>query len=222
MKFTIKYFIIALVFSLVTCANGQVNNWAKLDSSKHIATLYSGLDYGFVYGLHYGKIVKNNSILWVPFVNVSLPLGGDVVDDYKLKVGTALKVLQRKNWIVSLEISIINRQNKNPFVIMQSLGFESGLQFGYYKQKWFVNLNLSTDNSLTTHLKHTDAYKGNYSEVADGWYQNTANNISFGSNIGYSFKKLDITFSSGLIRTDGLHAKPYLPFYGKIGFNYRF
>jgi hypothetical protein len=211
-----------LIFIIIQNTNAQTNNWRRLDSVKNIARLYGGLDYGIVYGLHYGRIIKTKNIIWIPFADVSLPLGNNPVDDYKFKVGTTAKVFQYKSWIASVDVSIINRQNKNPFVRMHSLGSESGFQIGYYKSKWFVNFNFSTDNSLTTHLKHSDAYKGNYSGVKDGWYQNTANNFSIGGNLGVSFGRSDITLKLGQIFTQNFKTKPSLPIYIQIGYNYKF
>jgi hypothetical protein len=219
-KHTLISFAAFLFF--ISKMGAQNINWTKLDSAKHIGRIHGGLEYGVIYGLQYGKILKAKRSTWIPFANVSLPLGKNIADDYKINIGTAANILSFNRWILSFDLSITNRQNKNPFVRMQSLGSESGIHFGYYRQKWFVNIDVSTDNSLITHLKHTDAYKGNYHKVVDGWYQNTSSNFSLGCNTGLSFKRSDVTLSIGGLFTQNLKTRPMLPFYSQLGYNYRF
>lgn len=215
-------FVGTLFFFIDPSVYAQTNNWSNLDSVKNNIRMYGGLDFGLVYGLQYGRIYKTKKIRWLPYLDLSLPAGQNIVDDYRFNAGTNLKLIHYKAWIGSVDIAIGHRQNRNPFVKMKSFGSELGIQFGYYKPKWFANLHFSTENSWITHLKHSEAYKGNYSMVKDGWYQNTANNQIVGLNIGYSFKKIDITLSSGIIRTNAFKDKPTLPMFGKIGINYRF
>lgn len=215
-------FFVSLLFSVIPLSKAQTINWSAHDHFDKNIRLYSGLDYGITYGFQFGKIIKTPNITWGPFMDFSLPLGNNLIDDYKLKIGTTAKLFQYNHWITSFDISIINRRNRNPFVSMQSFGSESGIHFGYYKQRWFANIHFSTDNSLITHLNHSKAYKSNYSGVKDGWYENTSNNQLLGFNTGFSFKSIDITLSSGLIRTDTFNSSTTLPIYMKLGINQRF
>lgn len=223
MRNIIKYiFIGVLVISSITKVNAQVNNWAKLDGVKHITRAYLGLDYGLVYGISHGNVTKIKNTTLIYFVDLSLPLGSKVFDDYRFKAGASVKAWQSNKWVLSGGISLVNRQNKSPFVKLQNLAVEPSIQFGFYKKKWVVNIEIADDYSFATHFKHTEAYKGNYPGVVDGWYKNTANNISLGLNTGYSFRRFDITLSPGIIRTDGVSGTPSLPFYGKLGINFRY
>jgi hypothetical protein len=222
MKKLIKQTLIVLILFLANYAtNAQVYNWAKLDSFNHVGRIYTGLENGVIYGLHYGKIINAKKTILIPFVDLSLPLGDRLIDDYKVKLGTSLKLLQTKKWILSGGVSILNQSYQNPFAKMQNVGLETALQFGLYKQKWFLNLSISNDYLFATYIKHSEAYKKSYDGAISGWYQNTANNIFLGLNLGYSFKKLDITLSPGIIKTDGFKSSPTLPFYGKLGINYK-
>lgn len=220
----VKLYLVVVLFTAIATQNtqAQINNWSRVDSAKNIARIYGGLDFGITYGLHYGRVIKTKNITWVPFADISFPSGKNAIDDYRCKVGTAAKLFQYKSWIASLDIAIVNRQNSNPFVTMQSLGALSGFQVGYYKLKWFANISFATDNSLLTHLKHSEAYKGNYAQVKDGWYDNTANNQLLSLNTGYSFNKTDITLSLGVLTSDEFKSMPNLPVYVNIGINHRF
>ena len=221
-KHIAKLLILSLSLIAISKTNAQTNNWSRLDSVKNQVRIYGGIDYSFTYGLQYGKIIKTKNIIWMPNIDFSMPFGGNLTDDFKLKLGSNAMFFQSRKWKASADFSIINRQFKNPFVRMHGLGLEAGIHFGYYKPKWFINMNLSTDNSLLTHIKHSDAYLGNYSGAIYGWYQNTASNQLLGFNFGYSLKKMDFTLSSGLIWTDRFKSKPSVPFNAKLGINYRF
>lgn len=221
-NYKIVFLFKIFIFAVVPNIKAQTVNWSAIGSAKNNARMYSGLDYGVTYGLQYGRVIPTKSMIWIPVVAVSLPWGENLLDDYSWSVGTTTKVFQYKSWIASFDVSIVSKQNKNPFVTMRGVGSESGIHFGYYKQRWFVNLHFSTDNTYLTHFNHTDVYRGNFADAKDGWYQNTANNQYLGINTGYSFSKMDLTFSSGLRRTDGLRSKPTLPLSMKLGVNYRF
>lgn len=223
MKNTIQYICTGMLLILgIPKVHAQVINWARIDSTKHIGRVYAGLNHGAIYGIHYAKKMHTKYYTFIPFIDFSSPLGAELFDDITSKIGTSFQVLNLRSWVLSGDISFVDRQNSNPFVRMRSLGIESAMQLGFYKEKWFAGLVFSNDYSFATRLRHTKAYKGNYSGVVDGWYQNTANNVSFGLNTGYSFKKIDSTLSPGLTRTDGLRSTPALSFYVKFGVNYRF
>lgn len=217
-----KLLILSLALVAISKSTAQTNNWSRLDSEKNQARIYGGIDYSFTYGFQYGRTIKSKNMVWMPNLDFSVPFGGNLVDDFKLKMGTSTMFFQHKSWRASTDFSIINRQFRNPFVRLHGLGFDCGIHFGYYKPKWFININFSTDNSILTHIKHSDAYKGNYSGAVNGWYQNTASNQLFGFNTGYSLKKLDFTLSSGLLWTEKFKSKPSVPFNAKLGIHYRF
>jgi hypothetical protein len=206
---------------LMSPLNAQVYNWAKLDSSKHLVRVYGGMDFGLIYGANYAYVVHLKKLTFIPYIDASLPAGKNVLDDSRLKIGSSLKIAHHKNWVLFSDISIINRQNENPFVRMQNVGIDPSLHLGYYKNKFFFALSAKYDYAFATYLQHSDAYKGNYSYAADGWYKNTAKNLSAGLNAGYSLKRIDISISGGLVRTNGLKNNPTLPIYGILGITYR-
>ncbi|RIW13340.1 hypothetical protein D0X99_16315 [Algoriphagus lacus] len=220
----VKYcFLTGLIILIISFSgNAQNYNWAKLDSVNNLARIYTGLDHSFAFGLHYGRILNGKKVIWAPFADVSFPSGDPVGDDYNFKIGTLARLFQFEDWKFSFNVSIVNRQNSNPFVKMQSLGSESGFQFGYYKLKWYANLNFSVGSSIVTNFQHTEAYKGNFSGAKDGWYENASNSQLFSVNTGYSLRKMDATLSLGLLRTEEFKSSPSLPYYIKIGLNYLF
>jgi hypothetical protein len=220
---TTQQFILSVILALgsVTSLHAQVNNLARVTPGTSTIRAYTGLEYGLVFGLHYGKAIGFRDKVLIPFIDASLPTGRSTFDDYRLKIGTSANILQRGHWAFSGDLAFIHRNFNVPFVAMQNVGIETGVQWGYYRKKAFVQLHLSNDYGFATRLEHTEAYKGNYPDAVDGWYSNTANNLSVGVNTGLSLKKMDITLSAGMIRTGGFSGLPSLPFFGKLGLNYR-
>lgn len=222
MKTIFKCMVLLVTINLQH-THAQNYNWQKITSeTKHLAGAYVGLDYGFTYGIYYAKVLPVKKMIFIPGIEASLPIGSELVDDYKLKIGTAVKLVQVKRWVLSTSLFFLSRRNETPIVRMYNVGSELTFKLGYYREKWFLAAELGSDNALGTHLKHTDAYKGNYSAVVDGWYQTTGANLFFGLNTGLSLKKVDWLLSAGYITADRFRAKPTLPFYAKLGLNYRF
>jgi hypothetical protein len=210
-----------ILLAIAPKLGAQVNNWARVQAGTSVVRIHAGLDHGLVYGAYYGKAYPFLGKTWSYFVDASLPMGGSAVDDNRLKLGTSVNALQLGHWAVSADLAFINRKFSVPFVEMYGLAIETALQFGYYRNRAFLALGLSNDYNFATRLRHTEAYKGNYPEAVDGWYANTANNLSIGINTGLSLKKMDITLSTGVVRAGGFTAKPTLPLFGKLGVNYR-
>ena len=223
MEYSNRLLLVSLIIiSTISNNKAQVYNWHRISSSSSIGSVYVGLNYGLIYGLHYGRIITSKKATYILFIDISLPTGNKVIDDYKVKLGTSVQFLNRNNWVLSSDVSFFNQKIQQSFVKMQSIGLESGLQFGFFKEKWFLNVKISNAYSLATHLKHSEAYRENYSTAVNGWYQNSANNISLGINTGYSFKNIDITLSPGIIKTNGFKSSPLLPFFATTNLNYRF
>jgi len=63
---------------------------------------------------------------------------------------------------------------------MASFGAETSASVGYYKPKWHVEATLGFDKSITTHLKHSEEMKANYSSIVDGWFLPSGGNWFYG------------------------------------------
>ena len=214
--------LLLVLINFPSVVKSQDYNLSTIENVNHIGRAFIGINSGIVYGLHYAKPSQLKKITYIPFIESSLPMGKTLFDDNKLEIGSSVIVLNRKFWKLSYDLSLLHRQNKNPFVNMQSFGYNTGVKFGYYRQKCFGNIEISNENAFMTHLKHTEVYKGNYLNVVDGWYQNTANYLMFGFGIGYSFKKMDITLHYNKEYTFNLKNTPTVPFNIIVGFNYKF
>lgn len=200
----------------------QTINWARLDSSKHIINANFGLDYSVSKGLAYAYKL-NTKLPIVLSTNFSNPFGEKSFDDLKTKIGGQIGLLNKSNWVVSISVFGIYRKYQTNLVRLQNFGSETKGTIGYYRKKWFLATEIGFDKAIVTHFKHTQKYRDEiYSEVLNGWYEpSTGGNFYYGLSGGYSFKKFDITLDLGKVISQDFKTSPFLPFYLKLGINYR-
>ena len=215
---------------LVACLNlmalqsfSQSVNWASLKSdNKHSVHVTTGLDYGLVYGLGYSHKIKSQMPILLN-VSYSFPSGGQLFDDFKTKIGGQARLYSIGNFQFSASIHGIYRRYENTLVRLQNFGSEMTSVIGYYKPKWFVAGEVGFDKAIVTHFKHSENFKNDFPNTQDGWYEpSTAGNFHYGIQTGYSFKNSDLTLTIGNVITQDFIITPLIPFYLKLGFNYKF
>ncbi|TNE80733.1 MAG: hypothetical protein EP332_06870 [Bacteroidetes bacterium] len=214
--------LIVLFFSLFQLTKAQTINWKSLESSRHILNTAIGWDYGLTYNVGYGFQLKTKAPI-VLNAQFSIPSGEKTFDDFNSKIGVTLLLLNSPNLKGSITANGIYRKYDSPFVCMQNFGSELKGAIGYYKSKWFIAGEIGFDKAIVTHFKHSSIFRESvYSDVKDGWYEPaTGGNFSYGLQTGYSFKKSDITLNIGKVLSQDFKTSPLIPFYTKIGFNYR-
>ncbi len=93
---------------------------------------------------------------------------------------------------------------------------------GYYKPKWFVAGEVGFDKAIVTHFKHSENFINDFPNTQDGWYEpSTGGNFHYGIQTGYSFKNSDLTLTIGNFITQDFKTTPLIPYYFKLGYNYR-
>lgn len=203
-------------------AYSQQLNWNALGESKHIVHASIGWEYGFLYNVGYAHQFKSQKPLLLN-INFSMPSGGILLDDFKIKMGGQLLVFNRENFKGTLAINGIFRRYENPLVRLVNFGTEIRGVFGYYKSHYFVTGEFGFDKAIVTHFKHTEKFKENvYTGVTDGWYEPaTGGNFNYGIHTGYAFNKHDVTLSFGKIIAQDFKTSPLIPYYLMLGINYR-
>ena len=213
---------IALLLSLFQTSSSQtlnINNLKK--ENKNIVSLYTGLEYGLVFGVGYGYKLNSNKpiILGVEF---SIPAGDNPVDDFKTKFGGQIVLHRDRNFYFSGKVQGIFRQNSNDYVRLQNFGAEVSGTMGYFKRKWFTALDIGFDKAIVTRFTHSGSYKLIHPGVQDGWYEPaTGGNLNLGVQVGYSFKHNDLYIKGGKLATQSF-SNPSLPFYALIGYAVKF
>jgi len=155
--------------------------------------------------------------------DLSAPMGKDLMDDFKFRLGGQMLLLQKNHFLVSGKLNMILRRNETNLVRMFNVGLEPGIAAGIYKAKWHLALELNYDHSAGTHLKHTDQMRENFSEISDGWFGNTGGNFSYGVQASRSLgKSMDLNVRVGSVKSRFDDVDPLLPYFGQLGVVWKF
>lgn len=203
--------------------NAQVINWETISKQKmHLLHTNIGAEYGLTAGMGYHRLVSVKNIpLWLGG-EFSIPLGSELTDDFKVKLGAQIRLVTFKHFQFSARVQGVSRRYHNQSVTLFNFGSDFAVTLGYYRKHWFLGAEAGFDKAIVTHFKHSDWYKKNsYGNVQDGWYEPaTGGNFYYGLQGSYSMKKMDFTLKAGKVLQQDFKSQPLLPFYGQIGVNF--
>lgn len=224
MKTLIKIIIISGLILSIRSVNAQTINWASLnDGSKHIVNATFGLEYGVIYGVGYGYQINTRLFPIVVNFEYSFPSGNKIFDDFKTKIGVQIRWIEYHGFQFSTKIHGVFRRCGNDFDRLVNFGSDVSGIIGYYRPRLFVAGEVGFDKAIVTHFKHSKAYKDQYPDVVDGWYEPaTGGNFYYGLQAGFSFGKQDVYLRAGKILTQDYKTTPMVPIYSQLGFNIKF
>ncbi|GAB2810813.1 hypothetical protein [Ferruginibacter profundus] len=218
-------FIIAIFSLLQNKIFAQVINWGNTSKqNKHLLHVHAGAEYGVTAGIGYHRLVSaKKNPLWLG-CEFSMPLGNELADDFKLKLGAQVRITSFNHFQFSARLQGVSRRYHNQSVTLFNFGSDFAGTVGYYRKNWFLGAEAGFDKAIVTHFKHSDWYKKNiYDNVEDGWYEPaTGGNFYYGLQGNYSIKKLDFTLKAGKLLQQDFKSLPLLPFYGQAGINFKF
>lgn len=198
-------------------------NWRSLgEVQRNIVQFDFGYDYGAISQLGYGRAFS-----WFRPVVVSLdysfPMGKDLVDDFKVRLGGQMEVLQIDGFSATVKLMGSLRRYENPLVRIVSFGSDFALVTGYYSSTWHAAGEFGFDKSVVSHLKHSDIMRSNFPAIRDGWYIPSGGHYYYGIQAG---KTLGETFALSL-RAGATNAQfdnedAVVPYYVQVGLGIRF
>ena len=215
--------LLALIVSVIIPIEAQVSS--QVAAGNQAAYINFGLDpavsttLGYVRGLNLGFVNKDvmiSSELTLPVANLDLK-------DYRFKVGVRTSAWNYKGWDLSFPIHFVVKGTENWMHKATGMGADYTALFGYYGNRWFVNLEMSYNHVFATKITATDRYKEHYySDFKNGWYKSTASYFTRGIGAGYSFGKTEITIRAGqsAIKWTEEEGDLFPPFYFSFGVNY--
>lgn len=220
-----KKYIISALFVILTGGSlrAQTLNWAALNhKEKHILNANIGTEYGVIFGLGYGYKLNTGLFPIVTGVEFSVPSGGTLLDDFKVKAGANIRWVKVKDFQFSTRVQGIFRRFENENVAIANFGLDMAGTVGYYRPKWFGSVEVGFDKAIVSHFEHTPHYKEIFPEVKNGWYEpSTGGNFYYDIQGGYSFSHQEIYLKLGNIVSQDFKTKPQLPFLVQIGYNYK-
>lgn len=218
----IKILILVIAMSFTGNAFTQTLNWESLKpENKHVLNVNVGWDYGLVWGIGYGYQL-DFVLPTVLNIDFSAPAGENLVDDFKVRIGGQVKVVEYNNFAFTANLRGVFRRYENPLVRMVNFGSDFSGVIGYYQPHWFVAGEAGFDKAIVTNFKHSESFKEIYPGVVDGWYEPaTAGNFYYGLQTGGSLKQAEMTMAIGYVIQQDFETKPMIPYYARLGFNYK-
>lgn len=220
-----KALLTALIIAMapVGAANAQNINWRSLDEGqRNVIQFNAGYDFGVTAQLGYSR-----TFAWFRPVmlgaDFSIPMGNTLLDDFKVRLGGQMEVIEIGGFSVTVKIASIFRRYQTDLVTIQSFGSDFGLLAGYYTPTWSVAGEFGFDKSIATYLRHSDVMKANFPGIRDGWYIPTGGHyyygIQGGKTIGDTF---DLSLRLGATNAQFDDENAVIPYYLQLGVGVRF
>jgi hypothetical protein len=215
--------VITLVMGIAETGYSQNINWRSLrEDQRNVIQLSVGYDFGVTTQVGYSRsftIIKPV----VLGLDYSFPMGSDLLDDFKVRFGGQIEIVEIDGFSATIKISSIFRRYQTALVRIESFGSDFALLAGYYKPTWSVAGEFGFDKSITSHLAHSDIMRAMFPAIRDGWYIPTGGHyyygIQAGKTIGESF---DLSLRVGATRAQGIDENAVLPLYCQLGLGMRF
>jgi len=204
-------------------SRAQTQNWAGAPGDyRHFLRASVGLEQAVVFSIGYGYKVGVGPFPVILTSQYSMPAGGDLADDFKIKTGAQIRWFEAGNIHFSTNIDGVFRRYENDQVRIANFGCDVSGMLGYYRPHWYLAGEVRFDKAIVSHFKHSTIYRENFPEVGDGWYEPpTGGNFFYGLQTGVTLGRQDIFLRAGKILADDFKTTPMLPFYGQLGWNLR-
>lgn len=159
---------------------------------------------------------------------VDITQGTALLGTSNMRMQIGLQTWQGSFKILNLRtlLAFVYTHSSNKASSYNALGLNVQINAGHQWNRWGLGADFQYNPFFATHIKHTDFYRHYYySEVKDGWYKNTTDNLRIG---GYLLVLLDKAKSMELSIRGGYQtsgefdklAKPTI--YAILGFNKKF
>ena len=215
--------ITILLLTNVCFTFAQNINWNSLpDDQLNLVYFNFGYDFGITTQLGYGHQLSTTRPIML-LSDFCIPMGKDLIDDYKFRAGAQMRILNRKSFSLSAKFFGIIRKQQTKMVSLNNFGSELSVIAGIYKSNWHLSAELGFDKSLATHSKHSELLKNEYAAIQDGWFVSSGGQFFYGiqgsKTVG---QKMELTTRVGATDAQGNDENALLPFYFQMGITYKF
>jgi hypothetical protein len=221
MKNFVKAMLVAM--ALAEAGHSQNINWRSLgEDQRNVVQLNFGYDFGVTAQLGYSR----SFTLVRPVVvglDFSVPMGNVLVDDFKVRMGGEVEIVQAGAFSATIKIASNFRRYQTQLVRIVSFGSDFALLAGYYRTTWYAAGEFGFDKSIATNLKNSDILRAYFPEIRDGWYVPTGGHFYYGIQGGKTLgESLDLSVRLGGTRAQKRDEKAVLPYYAQLGLGVRF
>jgi len=215
--------VIALVIGIAVIGYSQNVNWRSLREDQRNAIQFNiGYDFGATAQLGYSRSLTIIKPVIVG-LDYSFPMGRDLFDDFKVRFGGQVEIVEIDGFSATIKISSIFRRYQTELVRIESFGSDFALLAGYYTPTWWVAGECGFDKSITSHLTHSDIMRAMFPAIRDGWYVPTGGHYYYGIQAGKTLgESFDLSLRLGATRAQGNDEDAVLPLYLQLGLGMRF
>ncbi len=221
MKNLVKFILVAMI--LAEAGYSQNINWRSLgEDQRNMVRFDFGYDFGAVTQLGYSRsftVVRP----MVVGMDYSFPMGSDLTDDFKVRLGAQIEAVQIGGFSATVKITSTFRRYEMQLVRIVSFGSDFGVLAGYYRPTWYAAGEFGFDKSIASQLKHSDIMRAEFPGIRDGWFVPTGGNyyygIQGGKTIGDNF---DLAVRLGATNAQFDDENAAIPYYLQLGLGVRF
>jgi hypothetical protein len=220
-----KTIITALI--IVTAATNvsfsQNVNWRSIRGDQQTLLQFNfGYDYGTTAQMSYSRVIP----LFKPAtvgLDFSFPMGDNLLDDFKVRLGGQIEVLEIGGFSATVRIASIFRRYQSEMVRIESFGSEFALVAGYYAPTWSLGGEFGFDKAITSRLTHSGIMKEMYPQIKDGWYVPTGGHYFYGIQGGKTIgETLDLSLRFGQTSAQADDENAVIPLYFQLGLGVKF
>jgi len=221
-----KTIIAAMIIVMAVSEAGlsQNINWRSLrEDQQNLVQVSFGYDYGVTTQLSYSRSLVIIKPVLLGF-DYSFPMGKDLTDDFKVRLGAQVEIVEAGGFSATLKIMSNFRRYENDMVKIASFGSDFAAVAGYYRPTWYAAGELGFDKSVTSYLKHSDIMrKYVFAGVQDGWYIPSGGNYYYGIQAGKTLGGgFDLSLRVGATTAEDNDKDAVLPYYLQLGLGVRF
>ncbi len=221
-----KTILVTLIIIVAAAQSGfsQDVNWRamRMDRPNRLQ-LNFGYDYGAVTQMSYSHAIALPRPVVVG-LHCSVPMGDQLIDDFSIRLGGQMEVVEWRGFSATVKIASIFRRCQNELVRIVSFGADFSMLVGYYDPDWHAAAEFGFDKAIATRLTHSDVMKTyGFSGIRDGWYVPTGGNFYYGIQGGKTIGNwVDVTLRFGLTDAQFDDENAMLPYYLQLGFGMSF
>lgn len=220
-----KTIAVVLITMIAVSETGlsQSINWRSMrEDQSNVLQLNLGYDFGVTSQISYNRSLN----MFRPVVlglDFSFPMGRDLVDDFKVRLGGQIEIAEVNGFSVTVRIASVFRRYQSEMVSISSFGSDFAVLAGYCAPTWSVAGEFGFDKAITSHIKHSDIMRTYFPEIKDGWYVPTGGHYYYGvqgeKTLG---ENLDLLLRLGETKAQADDENAVLPLYLQLGVGVRF
>ena len=215
--------VLTMVLAMAEAGYSQNINWRSLrEDQPNVVQLNVGYDFGVTSQVSYARTldVVRPALLGVDF---SFPMGSNLLDDFKVRLGGQIEIVEINGFSATLKISSVFRRYQTELVRIVSFGSDFAVLAGYYTPTWSVGGEFGFDKSITSQIKNSEIMRAYFPGIKDGWYLPTGGHYYFGIQGGKTIgESLDLSLRLGATNAQFNDENAVLPLYLQLGLGMRF